>query len=139
MLLKLIYPRNTKGILYKHVMVSIHCDKLTHNSGVHAPLQTNDVELDADHNVQLEPFGMIVGEVGSGEAQYLLYGKRRLFLESKGFINMILDIFGTYFNFDICYPKSLISILLFFHHYIFEIDQPQKLPEPLLNFIRQSH
>ncbi len=79
-------------------------------------MQTNDVELDADHNVQLETFGMIVGEVGSGEAQYLLHGERRLILESKRFI-----------------------YLLFFHHYIFEIDQPKKLPEPLLNFILLSH
>lgn len=138
LLLKLLYPRSTKGILYKQVVVGVNCDKLTHTSGAHFPLQTNDVELSADHSDQLEPFGVIVGEVGSGEAQYLLYGERRFILESKGFIEMILDVVGTYFNFDICYPKSLISILLFFHYYIFEIDHPKKLPEPLLNFIRLS-
>ncbi len=51
-------------------------------------LQTNDVQLDAHHIVQLEPFGMVVGEVGSGEAQYLLYVERRVILESKGLLNL---------------------------------------------------
>ncbi len=95
-------------------------------------LQTNDVQLDAHHTVQLEPFGMVVGEVGSGEAQYLLYVERRVILESKGFIELILDLIGAYFNFQIQYMKSLSSILLFFHHYIFEIDHPSKLPDSLI-------
>ncbi len=56
------------------------------------------------------------------------------------FIELILDLIGAYFNFEIQYMKSLSSILLFFHHYIiFEIDHPSKLPDSLLNFIRLSH
>ena len=82
---------------------------------------------------------MIVGEIGSADAQFLLYVERNLVLESKGFIDVIFDIIGTYFNFEICYPKSLHSLLYFFHYYIFQIDQPKKLPESLLNFIRLSH
>ncbi len=34
------------------------------------------------------------------------------------FIELILDLIGVYFNFEIQYMKSLSSILLFFHHYI---------------------
>ena len=60
-----------------------------------------------------------------------------MILEAKSFIDIIFDIIGTYFNFDICYPKQLLSILFFFQYYIFHIDkiQPNKFPESLTNFI----
>ena len=44
---------------------------------------------------------MSVGEIGSADAQFLLYVERNLVLESKGFIDVIFDFIGTYFNFKI--------------------------------------
>ena len=61
--------------------------------------QTNDVELDVDRTHQLEPFAMVVGEIGSADAQFLLYVETNLVVESKGFIDAIFDIIETYFNF----------------------------------------
>lgn len=99
--------------------------------------QTSDVELTLDCTSQLEPFALVLGEVGTSNTQFLLYVERQMILEAKSFIDIIFDIIGTYFNFDICYPKQLLSILFFFQYYIFHIDkiQPNKFPESLTNFI----
>ena len=50
------------------------------------------MELDVDSTHKLEPFAMVVGEIWSADAQFLLYLDRNLLLESKGFIDVIFDI-----------------------------------------------
>ena len=61
----------------------------------------------------------MVGEVGTPNVQFLLCVEKEIIFESKTFIDIIFDIIGTYYNFDIiCYNKQLLSILLFFQCYV---------------------
>ena len=63
---------------------------------------------------------------------------RKIIFESKTFIDIIFDIIGTYYNFDICYNKQLLSILLFFQCYVINVDRQEtkKIPDTLANFLR---
>ena len=88
---------------------------------------TSDVELTLDCTSQLEPFALVLGEVGTSNTQFLLYVERQMILEAKSFIDIIFDIIGTYFNFDICYPKQLLSILFFFQY-----SRPSLIRIPLI-------
>ena len=82
---------------------------------------TSDVELTLDCTSQLEPFALVLGEVGTSNTQFLLYVERQMILEPKSFIDIIFDIIGTYFNFDIMLSKAitlyfvLFSILYFLY------------------------
>ena len=89
----------------------------------------------------MEPFALVVGDVGSSTAQYLLCVEGNTIFEGKSFIEIIFDVVGTYYNINLCYPKTLLSILFFFHYYIFQIDKalPKKMPQSLANFIRYTH
>ena len=89
----------------------------------------------------MEPFALVVGDVGTSTAQYLLCVEGNTIFEGKSFIEIIFDVVGTYYNFNLCYPKTLLSILFFFHYYIFQIDKvlPKKMSESLANFIRLAN
>ena len=80
----------------------------------------------------------MVGEVGTPNAQFLICVEKEIIFESKTFIDIIFDIIGTYYNFDICYNKQLLSILLFFQCYVINVDRQEtkKIPDTLANFLR---
>ena len=71
----------------------------------------------------MDPFALVVGDVGTSTAQYLLCVEGNTIFEGKSFIEIIFDVVGTYYNFNLCYPKTLLSILLCFPYYIFQIDK----------------
>ncbi len=83
--------------------------------------QTADVDLGLEASIQLEPFFLIVGQIGSVECNYLLVAENEIILESKSFLEAIFDVMGTYFHYNICYSKQLNYILQFFQSYILDI------------------
>lgn len=89
---------------------------------------------------QLEPFAMIFGNVGTSTCQYILYIERQFIFEQNTFMDVVLDVFGSYYILDISYQKQLLSILYFIEQFIFQVRkvERQKFPEPLNNFIRLS-
>ena len=99
-------------------------------------LHTGDADLSLEASTQLEPFVLVIGEIGTANATYLLAVESEIILESKTFIDAIFDVIGTYFNFDICYSKQLTSILFFFQSYVFNVDlNTKKIPDPLTSFV----
>ncbi len=101
---------------------------------------TADVDLGLEASIQLEPFVLIVGQIGSVECNYLLVAENEIILESKSFLEAIFDVMGTYFHYNICYSKQLNCILQFFQSYILNIPvTTKKTPEPLINFIRLAN
>ncbi len=81
---------------------------------------------------------MVVGKVGEN-AQYFIYCEKSQLFESKHFLQAIFDLFSVYFIFDISYPKTISSILLFFQCFVFNInksDCKKKLPDPLAKLLQ---
>jgi len=64
---------------------------------------------------------VIVGTPGCS-CQVHVCAEGAIFIQSKSLIrDAIIDLFAAYFVFNICYPKYLDAILLFFQHYIFNL------------------
>ncbi len=86
---------------------------------------------------QPEPFLVINGKIGDSP-QYLLYYEKRLIFESKTLLDALLDIFAIYYNFDICYNKATLPILLFFQCHAFKINklENKRIPDSLVKFIQ---
>ena len=80
---------------------------------------------------QSSPFIVQTGGAFEESIQFFIACKQAVLLESKSFLDAILDLIATYYVFNIAYPKSLSGILLFFQHFLFGLKDSQPLPQPL--------
>ena len=74
------------------------------------------------------PFIMVTGTPGTEEAQYYIVCEKSVQLESKSFLDALIDLIAWYYTFDICYPKPVDAILLFVEIFVFhtvEAHAPQ--------------
>ena len=69
-----------------------------------------------------------MGMPGDDNAQFFVCCEQSVLVESKTVKDSIVDLIGTYFVFDITYPKPLSAILLFFQHFVFNLKDSQTLP-----------
>ena len=77
---------------------------------------------------QAAPFITLTGIAGDENSQVFLCGESDIFFESTSLKEAIIDLLSFYFVFDICYPKFLNSVLLFFQHYVFKLTDSQPVP-----------
>ena len=77
---------------------------------------------------QAAPFISITGIAGDDNCQVFLCGEGNIFFESASLKEAMIDLLSFYFVFDICYPKWVNSILLFFQHYVFKVSDSQPVP-----------
>ena len=100
--------------------------------------QTKDIDIDqeAEDLPQSQPAVFIVGDVGVN-AQYHIVSENTVLFEEKTLKDAVIDMFATYYNFQICYIKYLKPIMLFFQCHIFGIDKVdlKNSPSPLAKFI----
>jgi len=83
---------------------------------------------------QSEPFLAIVGTPGYS-CQVHVCAEGAVFTESKSLRDAIIDLIAAYFVFNICYPKYLDAILLFFQHYVFKLKDEQRLPNSTVKLL----
>ncbi len=60
--------------------------------------------------------------------QYFIAVEKKVLLESASIEGSVLDLIGTYFSFDIVYPRQLYPLLLFIQYTILKIFDQQKVP-----------
>lgn len=101
-------------------------------------LQTCDIDIDeAVSKVQQSaPYLVITGIPGDMNCQVFVGCEQEIFFECNSVKDSIIDLIGTYFVFNITYPKYLISIFLFFQHFVFNLKDKQAVPMTTVNLIR---
>ena len=82
------------------------------------------------------PYIVITGKSGDENAQFYVCGERMILVESKSFVDCILDLMCCYFVFDIVYPESLSGILLFIQKYLLKIEDEQVNPPCLSKLVK---
>ena len=95
--------------------------------------QTCDVNLNQEvekisHN---SPYIVITGKPGNENAQYFVCGEKMVLIESKSFLDCVIDLFCCYFVFDMVYPESLTGIFLFIQKSLFRVIDDQVSPSCL--------
>lgn len=85
---------------------------------------------------QSAPFLVITGTPGSINCQVFIGCEQEIFFESSSIRDSIIDLIGTYFVFNISYPKYLNSIFLFIQHFVFDLKDKQPVPMNVSNLIR---
>lgn len=100
--------------------------------------QTCDIDIDeAVSKVQQSvPYLVITGIPGDMNCQVFVGCEQEFFFECNSVKDSIIDLIGTYFVFNITYPKYLSSIFLFFQHFVFNLKDKQVVPMTTLNLIR---
>ena len=78
--------------------------------------QTCDVNLKQEvekisHN---SPYIVTTGKPGNENAQYFVCGEKMVLIESKSFLDCVIDLFCCFFVFDMVYPESLTGIFFLF-------------------------
>lgn len=96
-----------------------------------------DVDLDGEVNkiTQSAPYIIQTGTAGTENAQYFIACEQMILCESKSNQDSIIDLIATYYTFNICYPKAISGILLFFQHYVFDLKDAQPLPSCTLKLV----
>ena len=74
-------------------------------------------------------------QTGTENAQYFIACEQMILCESKSIQDSIIDLIATYYTFNICYPKAISGILLFFQHYVFDLKDAQPLPSCTLKLV----
>ena len=77
-----------------------------------------DIEREVGGISQAEPFIAITGRAGTEAAQFFIICEKSILLESKSLRDAFIDLIAAYYVFDIAYPKSVASVMLFFQHYV---------------------
>ena len=64
--------------------------------------------------------------------------EKLVLFHSKHLRGAVYDLFCAYYNFNVCYCKSLVPVLLFFQCFVFELDRSglKKPPVPLQKFMK---
>ena len=83
-------------------------------------MQTSDVDADEAISTveQSAPYLVITGTPGSINCQVFIGCEQEIFFECSSIRDSIIDLIGTYFVFNISYPKYLNSIFLFIQHFV---------------------
>ena len=78
-------------------------------------VQTCDVNLTEEvRNIRHSPpYIAITGRPGDDDAQYFLCCEQSILIESKSFLDVIIDMMSSYYVFDINYPQHLFAVFLF--------------------------
>ena len=79
---------------------------------------------------------MMTGGFEAENCQFFICCEQGVYLESKSLKDAIIDLFATYLVYDVAYPKSLKSILIFFQHYIFNLKDDQQTPPTTLKLFK---
>jgi len=79
---------------------------------------------------------LITGTPGSVNCQVFIGCEQEIFFESNSIKDAIIDLIGTYFVFNIAYPKYLNSIFLFIQHFVFNLKDKQPVPMTVSNIVR---
>lgn len=89
---------------------------------------------------QSEPCIFITGAVGV-DAEYHLVLENNILFPEKNLKYAVLDLFAIYYNFQICYPKSLRPLCLFFQCCVFGIDSSdlKNPPASLAKFLHLAN
>ena len=101
-------------------------------------LQTSDVDVDEAVSTveQSAPYLVITGTPGSINCQVFIGCEQEIFFESNSIRDSIIDVIGTYYVFNISYPKYLNSIFLFIQHFVFNLKDKQPVPITASNLVR---
>ena len=65
---------------------------------------------------------------GSEATTYDVILERSSLFQSTDLRTALIDLFSSYFVFDIAYPPELYPLLIFFQHYVFGLKDNQKVP-----------
>ena len=71
---------------------------------------------------------MITGNPGCENSQIFVCCENDIFMESNTIQDGLIDLFATYFTFDITYPKGVSGILLFLQHFVLGLKDQQTIP-----------
>ena len=74
---------------------------------------------------QSVPFILVTGKPGTDASQIFICCEGQIYIESKSMKDALFDLISTYFIFDIAYPKSLCSVLMFLQHHVFNLHDDQ--------------
>ena len=101
-------------------------------------IQNCDIDIDVEmlEVTQSEPFLLVTGIPGADNCQVFVCCEKEIFLESKSIKDSLLDLIATYFVFDICYPKVLNAILIFFQHFVINLPDQQPVPSTVTKLVR---
>ena len=101
-------------------------------------IQNCDIDVDAEmlEGTQPEPFVLVTGIPGADNCQVFVCCEKEIFMESKSIKDSLLDLIATYFVFDICYPKMLSAILIFFQHFVINLPDQQPVPSTVSKLAR---
>ena len=100
-------------------------------------MQRCDIDVDAAISAigQSEPFLVITGRPGDEGSRVFISCEGEIFVSSKSVIDGMLDLMAIYFSFDITYPKSTSSVLLFIQHFVFDLKDEQLLPPATVKLV----
>lgn len=73
-------------------------------------------------------FPYIVVLVGDSAVQFVIIVEQLILADSENFIDALLALIGTYFAFNIAYPRQLYPLCIFIQHFIMKIVDKQKVP-----------
>ena len=141
-IMKLLYPRghaNSSEIFMKryiglqYTCISMPTIYSVYNVILSYCFQTCDVNLNQEvekisHN---SPYIVIAGKPGNENAQYFVCGEKMVLIESKSFLDCVIDLFCCFFVFDMVYPESLTGIFLFIQKSLFRVIDDQVSPSCL--------
>ena len=82
------------------------------------------------------PYIAITGRPGDDNAEYFVCCEQSILIESKSFLDVIIDMMSSYYVFDISYPQHLFAVFLFFQHFVFKIKESQPHPPALSKLIK---
>ena len=85
---------------------------------------------------QSAPFLMITGRSEAENCQFFICCEKDIYLESKSLKDAIIDLFATYFVYDVVYPKPLKSIFIFLQHYALDLKDDQQIPPSTLKLVK---
>ena len=85
-----------------------------------------DLEREIEKIDKGSPYIIIVSSDVS--YQFFVVIEKHILPESGSITTAILDLYASYFTFDIVYPKPLYALLLFIQHYVLCIKDQQPVP-----------
>lgn len=60
--------------------------------------------------------------------QYYITSEHQIITESSSLLDALIDVFATYFTFDMSYPPKLYPLMIFLQHYVLELKDEQRQP-----------
>jgi len=99
------------------------------------------MQEDIDEELKNVPFSApCILMVETSEATtYDLIVEGASLVQSTDIQTALIDLYSTYFVFDIAYPVEVAPVLIFMQHYIFGLKNSQKIPVSVATTVATMH